>query len=100
MSSVVAAQPGLRHVYIPDFAREIDTHVASVATGPWSDGPSLGACDLPSDDPHAVCAAPIVHEELADPTRSDEFAITYGVGSTGPHTGAADDYWPRLVWVR
>jgi len=99
-SSITARASGLRHVYAVDFGTTIQTHVASSATGPWTDGPDLAPCDLPSADPKAFCAGPIVHDELADPTRPDELVVSYGVGSTGASTGNVDDYWPRLVWTK
>jgi len=105
MSSVVpppeSPSSALRHVYIGDFGDELRTQSAPVATGPWSDAASLGPCDLPASDPQAFCASPVVHDELADPTRPGEIAVTYGVGSTGAgvRTGNPEDYWPRLVWV-
>jgi hypothetical protein len=98
-SSVIVAGSGLLHVYIGDFGSELQTHVASAATGPWSSGASLGACDLPSDDPKAFCAAPIVHLELADPTRPGELPITYGIGGSGAAAARKEAYWARLVWV-
>jgi hypothetical protein len=98
-SSVVAGPDGFRHLYVADFGDRIQSHVASDLTGPWSDGPDVAACDLPSSDPKAFCAGPIVHAELADPTRPSELPVTYGVGTTGAATGNADDYWTRLVFA-
>jgi hypothetical protein len=99
LSLVVPAPAGLRHAYIEDFGGELLSHVAPVATGPWSDGPSLGKCELPSGDPRAFCAGPVAHMDLADPSRPSEVPITYGIGTTGTSTGDPEDYWPRLVWV-
>jgi hypothetical protein len=99
MSSVVPAPLGPLHVYIVDFGSEILSHVASAPTGPWSDGAGFGPCDLPAGDPKAFCAGPIVHTELADPTRPGELPIVYGVGTTGVGTGRVEDYWPRLGWA-
>jgi len=101
-SSVVPSASGVRHVYVADFGSTIQSHVAPAATGPWTDGPDVAACDLPSSsDPKAFCAGPIVHLEhleLSDPTRPGELPISYGVGTTGTPTSNADDYWTRLVW--
>ncbi len=102
-SSVTPAPNGFRHVYIIDFGSTLQSDVASVATGPWTPGPDLVACDLPlADDPNSFCAGPIVHGELSDPTRPGEMAITYGVGSStlGTPTGTPTDYWSRLVWTQ
>jgi hypothetical protein len=100
-ASVVPVSSGFRHVYIPDFGSTLQTDDATDPTGPWKAGPNLATCDLPiADDPNAFCAGPIVHLELADPTRPGELPISYGVGSSKTPTGTADDYWSRLVWVK
>lgn len=100
MSTVVSRGGALTHLYIADFTQSILAQTATAPTGTWSDAPGLGPCDLPAADPHAVCAAPITHLDMSDPTRPDELPVTYGVGSTGVSTGNPDDYWPRLVWLR
>lgn len=99
VSSVVRVSSGLRHVYIEGFGRSLLGHRATSETGPWTDSAPLGACQLPASDSHAFCAGPIVHQEISDPTRPGELAISYEIGSMGPSTGNADDYWPRLVWL-
>jgi hypothetical protein len=104
ISSLVPSPGGaLTHVYAVGFGSTLQRHVASAPQGPWTDGPDLGACDLPADDPHAFCAGPVVHVELADPTRAGELPITYGVGTTDDQTSRAaanpDGYWTRLVWM-
>lgn len=98
-SSVVATSSGFRHVYVAGFGTTIQSHVAASVTGPWSAGPDLAACDLPSGDPKAFCAGPIVHLELADPTRPNELPIGYGVGTTGTPSPNPDDSWTRLIWT-
>lgn len=77
----------------------LDTNTASIVTGPWSKGPTLAACDLLPSDPKSYCAGPVVHPELADPLRPSERIVSYSVGSTGPKTKSAKDYWARLVWI-
>ncbi|HEX8794800.1 MAG TPA: hypothetical protein VF765_27830, partial [Polyangiaceae bacterium] len=67
ISSLVPSPGALTHVYVVGFGSTLQRHVAPAPEGPWTDGPDLGACDLPSDDPHAFCAGPVVHPELADP---------------------------------
>ena len=102
MSSVAAAPSGFVHVWMDDFGSTIHSDVASDPTATWTPSKDLAQCDLPTaDDPKSFCAGPIVHSELADPTRPGELPITYGVGSSSLTTppGTADDYWPRLVWV-
>lgn len=99
-SSVISVTGGFRHVYIADFGGELQSHQAGSLLGPWSDGASLGPCALPAGDPHAFCAGPIVHTDIADPTRPGELAISYGVGTTGAKVGDAVTYWPRMVWAR
>lgn len=95
---------GLTHVYAVGFGSTLQRHVAPAPEGPWTDGPDLGACDLPASDAHAFCAGPVVHPELADPTRPGELPVTYGVGTTDDQTSRAaanpDAYWTRLVWLR
>jgi hypothetical protein len=98
-SSLVRDSGGLRHVYIADFGSSLESHVASAIAGPWSDGPRLAACHLPGADAKAFCAGPIVHPELADPTRPGELAVSYSIGTTGPGTGTPRDYFTRLVWL-
>jgi hypothetical protein len=99
-SSVVAGPGGFRHVYVGGFGTTIGSHVAASPLGPWSDGPGLGGCDLPAGDAKAFCAGPIVHTDIADPTRAGELPVTYGVGTTGAKVGGAVSYWPRLVWAQ
>lgn len=106
ISSVVpdAASGGLLHVYAIGFGTTLETHLAPAPEGPWAAGASIGPCALPSGDAHAFCAGPVVHEELADPTRPGEIVVSYGVASTAPSAGALsaarpEDYWTRLVWV-
>jgi hypothetical protein len=102
--SAVVALPGamgLAHVFTVGFGSDLQTHRATAPEGPWSAATSLARCDLPGDDTHSYCAGPVVHRELADPTRPDELPITYGVGSTMVSPGARPEaYWPRLQWVR
>lgn len=99
-SSVITTSSGFRHVYIGDFGNRVQSHVASDPTGPWTDGPEIADCDLPSSDPNSFCAGPIVHGELSDPTRPGEMAITYGVGSSKTPVGTPDDYWARMIWAK
>jgi hypothetical protein len=97
-SSVVAIPSGFRHVYIGDFGNRLVSQEAASPLGPWSDGPDLGPCDLPSDDT-AFCAGPIVHTEIADPTRPGELPITYAVGvAPNKKSGPDAEYGPRMVW--
>ncbi len=99
-SSVTFGASGLLHVFIEDYGTTLETHVAPVVTGPWSSGPSLGGCRLPADDPHAFCGGATVHEEISDPTRPGELAITYAIGTTGTPTSDPGAYAARLVWAR
>ena len=100
ISSVVAAAGALHHVYIVDYGSDLRRQTATDATGPWSGASQIAACNLPVSNPKAFCAGPVVHEEISDPTRPGELAITYCVGNNGgTSAGTTDDYWPRLVWV-
>ncbi len=99
VSAVVPVPGALEHLYVADYTRSILRQTSTTPEGPWSDEASLAACDLPPADPKAVCAAVVVHEDLADPTRPGEVPVTYAVGSTGAQTSNPDDYWPRLVWL-
>jgi hypothetical protein len=100
VSSVVASAngSGFLHLYVSGFGSRLQTHVAAALPGPWTDGAGRGSCDLPSGDGQAFCAGPVVHTELADPTRPDELPVTYGVGTTGTRQADPDAYWTRLVW--
>lgn len=104
LSSVVRddATHALTHVFIGGFGTRIQSHVANAPEGPWRDGRDLAACEVPSGDMHAYCAGPVVHEELTDPTRPDEIAVSYALGTTDPNTAVTDRdaWWPRLAWVR
>lgn len=96
--SAVVARPegGFVHVYAVGFGTELETHVASSIEGPWEKSANLGRCELPAGDPHAFCAGPVVHEELADPTRPNELVISYGRGSTSPGAGEQHPVLARL----
>jgi hypothetical protein len=107
ISSVVAGAGGAAgtflHVYAVGFGSTLETHTAASVVGPWSDGPTLGACDLPTNDSKSFCAGPVVHEELMDPTRPGEIVVSYGLGTTGSPapttTGTlSTSYWTRLAW--
>ena len=95
----------LLHVYADGFGSTLETHTASAVTGPWSSGPTLATCELPSGDSNAFCAGPVVHEEWMDPTRPSELVVSYGVGTTGtPVQGTASgtlstSYWTKLAWA-
>lgn len=103
IASVVPAGGGqLLHVYAVGFGSTLETDTAAQATGPWTAGPTLAQCDSPADDPHAFCAGPVVHEELADPAAAGQLVVSYGVGTTASGASASKDpdaYWTRLVWV-
>jgi hypothetical protein len=101
MSAVAPDASGLRHVWIDDFGSTLHADTAKDAEGPWTPSADLAMCDLPTAvDPNSFCAGPTVHAELADPTHPGELPITYGVGSSKTPTGTADDYWPRMVWLK
>jgi hypothetical protein len=84
VSSVVRVSSGLRHVYIDAFGHSLLGHHAQNETGPWSDSAAIGACQLPVSDSKAFCAGPIIHQEISDPNRPGEMAISYEIGSMGP----------------
>ena len=95
-----AKPDSLLHVFITNFDHTLQVQGAARAEGPWG-GPTPNArCALPALDPKAFCAAPVVHEELADPTRPTEVVVSYDVDttSTNPQRSIAD-YWSRLVWT-
>lgn len=94
-----AASSNLVHVFANDFADHLQIQSAAHPEGPWSDARTLAPCVRPSADPQAYCAGPVVHAELADPTRPNELVVSYGVATTGPGTGALGDYWSRLTWL-
>jgi hypothetical protein len=96
VSSVTASGSLLRHVYAVGFGTDLQMHTASAPEGPWSEGRTIARCALPAGDAQAFCAGPVVHDELADPTRPGEMVVTYGVGTLRPGERAPTDYWPRL----
>ena len=100
----VAGSGSLVHVFIGDFGSTLQSQVATAPEGPWTDGPALSACDLPASDTQSFCNAPVVHEELADPTRPGEAVVSYDVSTLATDAGALasarpQDYWPRIVWA-
>ncbi len=108
ISSVISTPDGsstsFLHVYASSFGSTLETHTSAAVAGPWSSGPTLAACDLSGAGPKAFCAGPVVHTELADPTRPHELVISYQVGTTArrpaPVLGTlADADGSRLVWV-
>lgn len=91
---------GLLHVFAPEFGATLQAQHGSVPEGPWTPPASFASCDLPSADPAAFCMGPVIHTELADPTRPSERVVSYDVkttSSTPLPTG--DAYWPRIAWV-
>ncbi len=106
--SSVVRQPGttrLVHVFAVGFGSDLQSRTAPEPQGPWTGAVSRARCDLPGDDRNAFCAGPVVHLELADPTRPSELAVTYGLGTTASDGGARvaanpGAYWPRLQWVQ
>ena len=99
LSSIADVGGRLRHVYSIGFGSDVRFQSAPDAQGPWSSATVLSACELPSRDPNAFCAGPIVRPELFDPTRPGELVVTDSIGTTGQPTSDPDDYWPRLVWL-
>ena len=90
----------LLHVFAAGFDAGLHIQHAVEPRGPWGEARALAACSLPEGDPEAYCAGPILHAELADPTRPGELVVSYGVGTTGPvGEGRSEDYWSRLVWL-
>lgn len=88
------------HLYAEGFASSLSTDLAPTPEGPWQPGPTLANCILPND-PMAFCAGPVIHEEISDPTRRGELAVTYDVGTTSPQGPATpQDHWPKLVWIQ
>jgi hypothetical protein len=106
IASVVpdALSGALLHVYVEGFGSTLETDTATAPEGPWTAASSLGPCALPGGDTNAFCAGPVVHEELADPTRPGEVVVSYGVGTTATNQDALraarpQDYWTRLAWL-
>lgn len=100
VSAIARDGDQLTHLYAVGFGSTIERHVATSPEGPWSDGPTVARCDLPPEDPKAFCAGPVVHPELADPTRR-QWVVSYGVGTTDPDRRAANPeaYGTRLHWM-
>ena len=96
-----AAAPSslLLHVFASDFGDRLQIQNANRPEGPWADPRTLAPCARPTADVQSFCAGPVLHAELADPTRPGELVVSYGVASTGIGTGIPDDYWSRLTWL-
>jgi hypothetical protein len=90
----------LLHVFASAFSDHLQIQRADRPEGPWDDAATLAPCTRPASDAKAYCAGPILHAELADPTRPGELVVSYGLATTGPGTGSQQDYWSRLAWVR
>jgi hypothetical protein len=95
---------GLLHVFIGGFGATIETQLANGPTGTWSAPAPVVDCALPSTDGKSYCAGPMLHPELADPTRPGEIVVSYEIGSTAANQSALmsqdpQGYWPHLVWV-
>jgi len=99
VSSVTESGGTLRHVYAVGFGSDLQMHTASAPEGPWSAGRTIARCALPSGDEQAFCAGPVVHEELADPTRPGEMVVTYGASTLRAGERAPVDVWTRLVRI-
>jgi hypothetical protein len=103
ISSVVPdpTSGGLLHVWEDGFGTTLESQLSTAPEGPWSAGPTLGACDLPASDTSSYCAGPVVHPERSDPRSPGETVVSYGVGTTAAAgTGAAPaDYTSRLQWA-
>lgn len=96
---------GFLHVYVSGFGAAIEILHADRPEGPWSTGGPVVPCELPSDDPSAFCAAPVLHPELHDPTRPDELVVGYSITTSADdgwtlRMSRLESYWPRLVRVR
>jgi hypothetical protein len=106
IASVVpdALSGGLLHVYVEGFGSTLETDTATAPEGPWTPSSSIATCMLPDYDTSSFCAGPVIHEELADPTRPGEVVVSYGVGSTAMNQDALlsahpGDYWTKLAWL-
>jgi hypothetical protein len=107
VSSVVphpAVSGRLLQVFVSGFGSTLESHIATAPEGPWTASASPGACSLPGVDPHAFCAGPVVHEEMADPMHPGELVVSYGLGTMAPDGAALasehpENYWTRLAWL-
>ncbi|MET0792663.1 MAG: hypothetical protein ABW061_14175 [Polyangiaceae bacterium] len=89
----------LLHVFASGFSDHLQIQHANRPEGPWADATTLAACARPVSDAKSYCAGPVLHSELADPTRPGELVVSYGVATTGTSTGNQQDYWSRLTWL-
>jgi hypothetical protein len=90
----------LLHVFASAFSDHLQLQRANRPEGPWDVAAMLAPCTRPASDAKSYCAGPVLHAELADPTRPSELVVSYGVATTGPGTGTQQDYWTRLAWLR
>jgi len=103
-SVFAAAGGGLEHAYVEAWGSTIQSHTAPAPEGPWSQGPDLAPCGLPTDDDQSYCTGAVAHLELQDPTRPGETVLSYSVGTlatdqTTRFASHPEKYWPRMVWV-
>ncbi len=104
ISSVTRLDPGYAAVSAIGFGADLRVSRTTALTSGWSAARNVAHCRLPSGDPDAFCAGPVVHDELRDPLRPHELPVTYGVGTTAPDGAARRaahprDYWSRLDYV-
>ena len=84
---------------IEGFGDTVIVRTAPAPEGPWSAPQSVHRCLLPDDDPEAFCDGAQILESRLDPTRPDEVAIAYRIGTLTPGWETRDprDYWPPIV---
>jgi hypothetical protein len=86
----------------PVLGRAVEVRSGLGPEGPWSEPYEVAACDLPADDPGAVCAGAAAHPELTGGRARGGVAVSYGIVSLS-EDGAARAlaeparYWPRLA---
>ena len=101
ISSVVAdpTRPGqLQHFFSAAFDRSLQLTTAAAPEGPWADHRTRAALAVPAKP--AFAAGPVVHEELANPTRPNEVVVSYDVDTTD--TAVTDHLgfgWSQLEWL-
>ena len=87
-------------VYVEPFSQEIRVRTAPAPEGPFSEPIPLWPCQLPADDPQALCYGAKQHPQLRSPDGST-LVLTYNTISLDPESQRfhPELYFPRLVTI-
>jgi hypothetical protein len=85
-------------LFVEPFSQEIRVRTAPAPEGPFSEPTLLWPCNLPADDPQALCYGAKQHPQLGSPDGST-LVLTYNTISLDPEAQRLHPelYFPRLV---